>query len=593
MNTSYLLRAPRRSWGLFRAACVGLACAALAFLLPSPALAGQTRSKSVSCGAPGKKVHRVHVQLASTESKDTPSHACVVSLQKVAAAVALTGMEELDFDAFTPEPKATRAYRMGSNRWNTGLTEMSEEIKKSWPSFSVQENTRCATHDGANDICRPQFRLAARTEKSDAVSTGSKPVLEHFLQCTRNDQPFDEQTRVAVVLVEAHTQKPDVKGQPLLCDLKLDRTTLSFNMEEVETDGERVVASILGGDYAEGPARLIEKDSSGSYKVEMALSRRCQPHDIALPPVSLAGTARVRLFLRNRGPDGDGSARDDAHCDATILPGGHFTMTLPYVRETVRRKIQVEVGAKETYDYARYEGSWFDFAPPATIALRQAAISFKWTRHCLYPPERREGKLELDCPEVKLLDTGVTCSSKPEGTKECAYLCDPRPDEQDRCPPPRDVCPDTTSSRPAVRPDARAEVLFDLPVRARFHRPSRPDDQWTDQIVHGGEVLSGYVPPEERFVDVDVSAWLTAPISKPSGKRKTCAEKAREERDREWDACEEKDRKEKDRKEKTCEEKDREQNALEEVLNRRAAGITRIKVRGPNGETTWSVSSGA
>lgn len=440
----------------------------------------------------------------NARSDDAPSHLCVVSFQAVKNATIRVENNLKDSPlSWSPQDPNRTVYRLDTANlnklWNGNP----------WPMPEVADESSCT---GSLAICRPEFALQKREK------------LGHFIQCVKNDasREMPDGLRVAVLLLDVRTLNLEVSEQPLIDNVTLNKNAVTLRMkytESVDDRASRVIGRIVGGDYAESPAIVMQNDH-----MDLPLVRRCQEHEVALPPAAGSGDARVTLSLGDGGAD-RATVQPSAECRQNVSPNGHFRMLLPYLRRHSRRSVGVEVGKRERGTYARYEGSWFDFEPPDVLRLRHAAISFRWQRDCLYPLERspRTGKLRFVCPEVSLLDAGIDhCTGTPSragGVDECAYLCDPRP------------APGESAAEDDARPP---EVSFDLPARVRFRRPGR-DDVWVETVQFGNQLLSSFVPPDDRHIDVDLSRW----------------------------------------------------GDLKSILRRRAAHIDKIVIRGPNGDNHY------
>ncbi|NUQ74223.1 MAG: hypothetical protein HUU21_11760 [Polyangiaceae bacterium] len=434
--------------------CIGLS--AVAEAQPARPKAGDTAQKGP----------RVTIKLEAS-ANDSPSHVCLISFQAAKKTIRI----ESDLEPSTAPPldPSRTTYLINEVNWNKLITK--EPRQERGPG----DQQSCT---GLLNICRPSFTLQRR---------GS---LTHFIQCAGNQRSGDApaEQRVAVLLVDVHTHKSDIRKQPIIDDLRLEKNLVSFDMQRLEQPEDRVIGSIVGGDYAESPTAVL----SGDYKMELPLARKCQEHEIALPPTAGSGHANVTLMLGDETPDRETAAE----CKQQVSPNGRFKMLLPYLRRHARRTVEVDVRVpnRESGRYTRYEGSWFDFEPPDVLSLRYAAISFRWQRDCLYPLERdaRTGRLSFECPEASLLDAGIDrCegySSPDHSFDECVYVCDPRGERE--------------GSEDSRMPD----VTFDLPGRVRFRRPGR-DDVWIETLQYGNQVLSGFVPPEDRHIDVDLSKW--------------------------------------------------------------------------------------
>lgn len=491
--------------------------------------AGETACDRVQKGRP----KHLTIQL-SGEPGQTPSHTCIVSRQLVTQAIPVA-------DVLPPVQGPRRAVTIFSEAWNSAPQKSPQPFQNqepdNWPTKqpggTAAPSQVCSTSVIGED-CQPQFSLAIQgTTQPEGSTTAIGVQKRHYIQCVKNGKPYDTELRVAVLLVDAHTGKgtdgDDVTYQPLICAPRLDRSQVSLQLERVPGSAEQVVVSVIGGHYLESAARLVDENS----RVDLPLVPRCEEHDIVLPATAMSQPdAKVRLTMgpqqkepvtpgRGSSPSPEQGQPNDVLCTQNVSPNGHFNLLLPNGKPGVRKTVEVEIGRKGTYPYARYEASWYDASLAPSLALKHAAISFRWKRDCLYPLNVTQSNNkeieELKCPTAFVQTAGIDdCKVEPEGLDECRYVCDAR-------------------DAPSDKRNKAPEIPFDLPSDVRFRR-SDADDAWTLRLLYGNQLLSGFVPPEDRHVDVDLSAWAA------------------------------------------------EKGGLDGVLSRRAARIDKIFLRGPNGD---------
>jgi hypothetical protein len=217
---------------------------------------------------------------------------------------------------------------------------------------------------------------------------------------------------------------------------------------------------VYGGSYEGGNAAVALRDGD---HVSFALTPRLVQRRVQLPPsVNLSSTS-LQWTAR-------GGVRDYGTVRWTESP----SITLP------ARSTKLDVSSPH-FD-AR--ATWTSAEPPQPIEPRLTRLTFSWAPHCLYDPDLfHEGRAQ-GCPEIRLPAAGDRCSHPVVQNGVCRYEC-------------------KADSQEGIRLPTRVEFSADRSEAPEFHAT------WHDELHYVGEVLRGYVAPQDRQLRVQFPAWPT------------------------------------------------------------------------------------
>lgn len=410
------------------------------------------------------------------EPGEEPRHLCVIAqLGAESATMQLNTLRPY----LLPGSGTSSTWRFGSIAAPAGLGAENGKIFAALKAMQAPARREDAGEPcGAADtsVCDPQIRVVQLSPQPAGGSADTfAPEWDRlFIRCAENVQHTQGPPRVAVLLFNFHLPPSRQHVQPVMNDLALDGTVASFQLVSVLRRYEFVEASSIGGHYA-----FTGSSSTEGRILRIPLTPRCRSYDVDVPPFQRNEAERACAAVElETEPE-----RPVLRQAVQILPSGRFSIDLPYLTERATRTIAVEIGKPDASGVHRFEGRWSDPMPPRVIKMRARTISFSWHRHCLYPARDR-------CPSARLAEAGVDCSAPVRRGDACHYTCGPRESAEDERP-----------------------LDFSLPTRVSFRSPAT-EDTWEEQLSYGGQELSGYVKPDERYLDVDFSQW-TATTGEP------------------------------------------------------------------------------
>lgn len=408
---------------------------------------------------------------------ERPTHICIASKSAGAGAnkaIALAELTSAQLEAKQIKSDGLlAASRSDANEATWTIADIAGLVPnlpktESKPAEAWPGNAPCAV-DGAE--CVSTFSL----KRPQPTAEPSQPPVTNYLSCYSDRAPvLGAKPRVAVLLLDYH-QKGTVAA-----DLKELTFTGTAGVLKLVMKGdltkERLSLSVIGGDYVASETGL---NVSGNVGVK--LTPRCRLHDVRLPQVASREDRKnntVRLSVAGR----------ESKCLATVSQGERFSMSLPNTGPRLTKSIRFYVGslgADEAESSAILAAEWTDLEPPGSLMLKYRAISFSWSRNCLYSGT----KVKAMCPSAVLAGSATVCEGSPVFAK----------DDQ------RNEIPVACTYR-ACTLSSTHDGDIALPTRVRL-TGAGDGEIWTETLATGGQELDGYVDAVDRHVAIDFSAW--------------------------------------------------------------------------------------
>lgn len=414
---------------------------------------------------------------------EMPSHLCVITERGAPGTTIEIGDKQLGGKfvngAWRFQPPSARAN--GAEVQHV-LSAVQAMVPRAW------EDASCGAAGLA--MCDPGIEVGSlRGLQGAGVTTDSDPnaapdSARWHLQCGVNERGV-QGSRVAVVHIDFHLARGNAKDEIGIKEVRLDGTVATIHLFRGDKDkpfglGDIATATSVGGYYARG-----ESVANLQERITVPLEPRCAEHEVETPPFEQAGGTQACVELTQDG-------KSLITQNVTIDQSGRFKAWLPYRIDPSTKTLSMELDDPKSGGGYRFEGRWIDRKAPQVVRLNAKTVSFSWARHCLYP----QG---ASCPEAKLEDVGVSCTSQTERGGKCSYTCGTAVRTQGAAQRARPGSP--------LKPNAAPQTLeFALPVRVRF-RVAKDEDTWEEMLTYGGQRLSGYVAPEDRYVVVDFSSW--------------------------------------------------------------------------------------
>ncbi len=335
----------------------------------------------------------------------------------------------------------------GPRRWRL--------LPAAWNGPASQPAPSCSSNPVAD--CRPEVELPrSMTRDSDLFVACTADTLS-----AGSDAPRDP--RVLVILLEQlEASPPDVES------LRLAGGIATVG---VLTSSERATftARSLGGHYMPH-ARSFRETSRGAAGRSISpfqISPRCRWTEVALPRTDLRPQDLARMSVSVHG-----APLDIGRCVRDVY-GQAMRILVPRAPLDVGT-LDVDLAPTEDAAAASFGARWKGPWPPAPFDLEFRQLTFVWRPPaCVYPADR--------CPRATL-DNGIVCASTPS-EHGCSYTC------------------------PGER-SLESDVDLPLPMGVEFERAD-PVQRWPDRLAANGQTLSSYVPPDQTFLDVDLSSWHT------------------------------------------------------------------------------------
>lgn len=272
------------------------------------------------------------------------------------------------------------------------------------PAFHALERPLTSKCAEAHKMCLPELEIPYDS---------ANPAQEQYLTCSKTELlsktlPADSKRVVFLhVAFESAGTGAGVSSVALYGTV----ATITLNSKPAST---RVVARVIGGDYAESLAiGTVER-------INLKLYPRCQSYSVLLPPRAPS------VGLKRDGKDaveleiGDGKPQA---CDAEANSGNAFTAMLPYRDDGKKKKIRVFAETDRSGDTTEFEASWSTPAPPRPVQLAYREIAIAWRVHCLMAKlsgdavaldarKVEDGALvaTASCPRITLVGAGSDCT---------------------------------------------------------------------------------------------------------------------------------------------------------------------------------------
>jgi len=318
-------------------------------------------------------------------------------------------------------------------------------------AVASRADAKCPAGDGG---CAPWVR----------VPTGDTERLH--VACTEDallgDAGASSQPRVLTMLLEHLEGSP-----PVIESVSLTGGVLTVGVR-ANLPKIVVTARSLGGHY-EAHERSYRAEQSGNDAklVVLPITPRCRTVSLELPGARLSESDRTSLEVRAHG-----DAVDVDRCVAPLRGGSVMRVTLPRARAG-EGQIRVTVGADEGPEGARFLSRWDGPWPPRSLVLAAQQLRFRWQ-----PPACVWNRQV--CPTASL-EGGIACEGTSDG-EGCNYVCPGTPRESD--------------------------LEVSTPVVVTFTKDG-PRQSWTEFLQRPGQLLTGYVPGDQVYLEADISNWVT------------------------------------------------------------------------------------
>jgi hypothetical protein len=315
----------------------------------------------------------------------------------------------------------------------------------------------------------PSVLCVVSTPAVGATQTGENYVkgdeidryLEHELsrfppatECGTKTDPLDVTKRYRVQC-EGARAKTNRGVVLLLNNSSVSSVGLSQNVGRIEFVRARnshgtIDVKVLGGSYQ--PQSDVPTALTGdSESVDFSLIPLCVSRVVAIPEHRCNGLeAEAYKHSSNVRTDGPiGTRHVSIVIDNQVQPHGSFWLS---------------------HCGTRFSADWGSVVPPREIRLEVTDFAFRWQTSCLAP--------ERACPgPPKISGVGVSCERKPHIGFECEYVCS----GATRFP---------TSAEFAIQEGSVTQL-------------------WTESLLFPGQILAGYVPPDQRRLKLSWS-WDAA-----------------------------------------------------------------------------------
>ncbi len=451
-----------------------------------------------------------------------PTHMCLVAATGGKAAVALTLLKdwreettdgcsnaELEVWSFAPVGEDVWSQRVGALRKTVGLDAAAlagaVEALSAMPSAS-HDDASCESP--GNFSCNPRYEIKPEVfNYLNSDGTTEQKFEELHIACTPNRRsppstdglggadPDDQRVLVALLDFQAPGE-----ARPTLKELRLDGSIARIVLGQASKLPPVVVAGSIGGHYAFGSTKMALDG-----RILMPIEPRCSLHEVALPPMIRArGGVPIRIEASLEG------LSKEMSCAGVLKEGRSMRIRLPHLtseeQKTLRIIARAAIGPKILSTptlrppsalfganeeacgrlpfHGVFEAHWQGARPPVELRASARQVSFEWKSHCLFRAEcgQRDDTKRSDCPNATLAEIGMPCeASYDEYRGTCHYSC-----------------PDS--------PNRNLGLEFDLPTEVRFESEVN-NDAWEEQLSYAGELLDGFVPPAERWVEVDFDSW--------------------------------------------------------------------------------------
>jgi len=325
------------------------------------------------------------------------------------------------------------------------------------------ENQRC-TEDPIGD-CRP------RVELPNGLSRQSDLYVACAADSLTEGTPGSEPRPLFILLEYLEGSPPQIES------VRLTGGVATIGVSGASFERVVVTGRSLGGHYLPhrrsergqaDPGVPVDEGAPKNRTIVLRLTSRCRTVEVRLPRTTIKPTDRARLSARVHG-----HLLHNDRCVSHLVGSEVMQLRIPPAPLGVG-SIDVELVATESEAAARFGGSFEGAWPKTPFALTLNQVAFTWTRPaCIYPEDR--------CP-VATLETGTTCSATL--TRDgCNYRC-----------------PGNVSEESAIS--------LDLPLEVTFEK-DEPKQRWHDKLAQNGQVLTGYVPADEIYLQADLHRWRT------------------------------------------------------------------------------------